>query len=44
MNGLLLVNLGSAKTPTTKDVKAYLREFLGDPMLLQCRVGYGSRF
>lgn len=31
MNGLLLVNLGSAKTPTTKDVKAYLREFLGDP-------------
>lgn len=31
MNGLLLVNLGSPKSPTTKDVKAYLKEFLGDP-------------
>lgn len=30
MQGLLLVNLGSPATPTTKDVKKYLREFLGD--------------
>lgn len=30
MNGLLLVNLGSPKSPTTQDVKEYLREFLGD--------------
>lgn len=30
MNGLLLVNLGSPKTPTTKDVKKYLKQFLGD--------------
>ncbi|WP_297816955.1 ferrochelatase [uncultured Lactobacillus sp.] len=30
MQGLLLVNLGSPKTPTTKDVKKYLRQFLGD--------------
>ncbi len=30
MQGLLLVNLGSPKTPTTKDVKQYLKQFLGD--------------
>lgn len=29
-NGLLLVNLGSPATPSTKDVKKYLKEFLGD--------------
>lgn len=29
-NGLLLVNLGSPATPTPKDVKTYLSEFLGD--------------
>lgn len=30
-NGLLLVNLGSPASPTTKDVRDYLQEFLGDP-------------
>ncbi|WP_251547523.1 ferrochelatase [Limosilactobacillus caecicola] len=29
-HGLLLVNLGSPATPTTPDVKKYLRQFLGD--------------
>lgn len=29
-NGLLLVNLGSPKSPSTKDVKIYLKEFLSD--------------
>ncbi|WP_054654520.1 ferrochelatase [Lentilactobacillus kisonensis] len=29
-NGLLLVNLGSPKSPSTKDVKTYLKEFLSD--------------
>lgn len=30
MNGLLLVNLGSPATPSTKDVRKYLKEFLSD--------------
>lgn len=30
MQGLLLVNLGSPASPTTSDVRAYLKEFLGD--------------
>lgn len=30
MQGLLLVNLGSPARPTTKDVRKYLKEFLGD--------------
>lgn len=30
-NDLLLVNLGSPASPTTKDVRDYLQEFLGDP-------------
>ena len=28
--GVLLVNLGTPKSPTTKDVRIYLREFLSD--------------
>ncbi len=32
--GVLLVNLGTPDTPSTKDVRRYLREFLGDPRVL----------
>jgi ferrochelatase len=31
---ILLVNLGSPKSPSVKDVKSYLREFLGNPKLV----------
>ena len=31
---LLLVNLGSPKSPTTSDLRTYLREFLSDPAVL----------
>lgn len=34
-NGLLLVNLGSPATPTTADVKRYLREFLSDRNVIE---------
>lgn len=34
-NGLLLVNLGSPATPTTPDVKEYLRQFLGDQNVVE---------
>lgn len=34
-NGLLLVNLGSPAAPTTTAVKHYLREFLGDPNVVE---------
>lgn len=30
MTGILLVNLGTPRSPKTKDVRKYLREFLGD--------------
>ncbi len=33
--GLLLVNLGSPASPRTKDVKAYLQEFLSDPSVIE---------
>ena len=33
-NGVLLVNLGSPDEPTTSAVRRYLREFLGDPRVL----------
>jgi ferrochelatase len=32
--GVLLVNLGTPATPTPRDVRRYLREFLGDPRVL----------
>jgi ferrochelatase len=32
--GVLLVNLGSPATPTVRSVRRYLREFLGDPRVL----------
>ncbi|WP_172634339.1 ferrochelatase, partial [Lentilactobacillus parafarraginis] len=32
--GVLLVNLGSPKSPSTKDVRSYLKEFLGDPNVI----------
>lgn len=32
--GILLVNLGSPETPRTGDVRRYLAEFLGDPLVL----------
>lgn len=34
MKGILLVNLGSPKSPTAKDVKPYLDEFLMDPKVI----------
>jgi ferrochelatase len=33
--GVLLINLGSPEKPTTGAVRRYLREFLGDPRVLQ---------
>ncbi len=33
-NGLLLINLGTPDEPTTSAVRRYLREFLGDPRVL----------
>src|SRR3990172_6373190 len=32
--GILLVNLGTPDAPTTRDVRRYLREFLGDPYVI----------
>jgi ferrochelatase len=32
--GVLLLNLGSPDSPSTRDVRSYLREFLGDPRVL----------
>jgi len=32
--GVLLVNLGTPRSPRTGDVRRYLREFLGDPLVL----------
>lgn len=32
---LVLVNLGTPKTPTTKDVRSYLREFLSDRRVIE---------
>lgn len=32
--GLLLLNLGTPRSPATSDVRAYLREFLSDPYVL----------
>ena len=34
MNGLLLLNLGTPDEPTTPAVRRYLREFLGDPRVI----------
>ena len=34
MTGLLLMNLGTPDSPDTADVRAYLREFLSDPRVL----------
>lgn len=34
-NGLLLVNLGSPVSPTNKDVRAYLKEFLSDQNVVE---------
>ncbi len=33
--GVLLVNLGTPKSPTAKDVRPYLREFLSDPRVVE---------
>jgi ferrochelatase len=33
--GVLLVNLGTPKSPAVPDVRRYLREFLGDPRVLE---------
>lgn len=34
MTGVLLINLGTPKAPTTQAVRAYLREFLSDPCVI----------
>ncbi len=34
LTGILLLNLGTPSAPTTKAVRAYLREFLSDPFVL----------
>lgn len=34
MKGLLLINLGTPKSPAVADVRAYLREFLSDPFVI----------
>ena len=34
MKGVLLVNLGSPKSPTPKDLKPYLEEFLMDERVI----------
>ena len=31
---VLLVNLGTPRSPRARDVRRYLREFLGDPRVL----------
>ena len=36
MKGVLLVNLGSPDSPTPKDVKKYLGEFLMDERVIDC--------
>ncbi len=33
--GILLINLGTPTSPSVKDVRAYLKEFLGDPLVVQ---------
>tara|TARA_R110002072_G_scaffold207356_6_gene364958 strand:- start:486 stop:1970 length:1485 start_codon:yes stop_codon:yes gene_type:complete len=33
--GVLLVNLGSPASPSTRDVRRYLREFLSDPLVVE---------
>ena len=32
--GLLLINLGTPDSPSTADVRSYLREFLSDPRVI----------
>lgn len=32
--GILLINLGTPKSPSTRDVRTYLREFLSDPYVI----------
>src|SRR3989338_645905 len=34
MKGLLLINLGTPETPTKKDLRCYLKEFLSDPRVM----------
>lgn len=34
MTGVLLINLGSPKAPTVKAVRAYLKQFLSDPLVI----------
>lgn len=31
--GVLLINLGTPKSPTPRDLRRYLRQFLGDPFV-----------
>ena len=38
-HGLLLINLGTPDEPTTPAVRRYLREFLGDPRVLDINRG-----
>lgn len=42
MKGILLVNLGSPKSPSVKDVRNYLEEFLMDKRVMD--ISYLKRF
>ena len=35
--GILLLQLGTPASPTTRDVRRYLREFLGDPLVIDLK-------
>ena len=34
MKGVLLINLGSPDSPSVKDVRKYLTQFLNDPLVI----------
>ena len=40
MKGVLLVNLGSPASTSTKDVRKYLDQFLMDERVLMHRIGF----
>ena len=42
--GILLVALGTPRSCEADDVRDYLKEFLGDPLVIQNQDGFGCRF